>query len=244
MPDDDIPQEKEELKPDPFVALFAGLMILLCTFFIVLCSMSTQSTGKLEAAQSSLNNAFINLGVHESSELMWFVNSFTFFSKKTKAKTAKEHLKQDIDKGIRGQQGFFEKDQDEKFRRISEIVMENSVIIKRDQNTLFLIVPADNFFRKRDFKISKQGKKLLNKVEELILGEEKRKLLVSSYTKEKLLYHSDYFSFMLASKRANEICNYLHQQGVSYDDLAIRSFGNLCYRKEERLFDKVELAIS
>ena len=71
-------QEEEGVS---FVALYASLMILLMTFFIVIYSYSEPSRPKFEMAQESLERIFDTLGVVETKEIISFLKSKMSFSK-------------------------------------------------------------------------------------------------------------------------------------------------------------------
>lgn len=58
-----------------FMQLYASLMILLMTFFIVIYSYSTHSQAKFEMAKDSLYKVFETLGTHETREIISLLKS-------------------------------------------------------------------------------------------------------------------------------------------------------------------------
>lgn len=67
--------EDEEADDTTFMQLYASLMILLMTFFIVIFSYSTHSQAKFEMAKQSLYKVFETLGIAETREIISFLRS-------------------------------------------------------------------------------------------------------------------------------------------------------------------------
>lgn len=59
-----------------FMALYTTLMLLLMTFFIVLCSMSASSTDKFKDAKVSINSTMNLMGLNGSRQVLYFMYSF------------------------------------------------------------------------------------------------------------------------------------------------------------------------
>ena len=70
-----IGENEKEPVDNSFMQLYASLMILLMTFFIVIYSYSTHSQAKFEMARQSLYRVFETLGIQETREIISFLKS-------------------------------------------------------------------------------------------------------------------------------------------------------------------------
>jgi len=251
-------EEVEKKEADPFVPLFTSLMVLLMTFFIVLVSMGSTSTAKLEEVQSSLDASFGGLGIAKSSELVWFINSFVYLSEKVGLKSSEED-KGDLTKGERIQTGFFGKGESKEsvYKRISNLVISSSLVVKKEGERVSLVIAEGDIFRKGDPRLSNKGKQFLSDVLLLVVqkkkdaGEqqeenpwEKYKINIISHSQDENIALG--FSHLsLSVKRLNAIAEFLHEQGnISTDNLSIKSFGDSHMRKEDIVKNRFEFMIS
>jgi len=65
-------EDEKDSGQNAFMNLYASLMILLMTFFIVIYSYSTHSQAKFEMARQSLYKVFETLGIQETREIISF----------------------------------------------------------------------------------------------------------------------------------------------------------------------------
>jgi chemotaxis protein MotB len=84
--------EEKDTAAAAFMQLYASLMILLMTFFIVIYSYSTHSQAKFQMARQSLYKVFETLGIQETREIISFLKSKLPISEEKNVKQHKEVL--------------------------------------------------------------------------------------------------------------------------------------------------------
>lgn len=251
-------EEAEKKKADPFVPLFTSLMVLLMTFFIVLVSMGSTSTAKLEEVQSSLDASFGGLGIAKSSELLWFINSFVYLSEKVGLKSSEED-KGELTKGQRTQTDFFGKGESKEavYKRISNLVMNSSLVVKKEGERVSLVIAEGDIFRQGDPRLTKKGKHFLSDVLLLVVQKkteasakqeenpwERYKISIGSHSQDKNIALG-FSSLALSVKRLNAIASFFHEQGnIPAENLSIKSFGDSRLRKEDIIKNRFEFIIS
>ncbi len=203
-------EDKKDESDNSFIQLYASLMIILMTFFIVIYSYSSYSRAKFELAKDSLYKIFETIGITNSLEIMSILKS----KRPADEDGAKERRKivislSEISKSLQKELGGV------------------AVDLKRRETRI--IVPDKKLFEKT-LSFSEAGKDILDRIVNYISKDDYTNIIIASHYmkgKNRNMLVVDDPSWILSTLRAVLIGDYFIKKGIPEDKITAAGFGNL-----------------
>ncbi len=249
---DDPPQQEEEDEGMPegpgFMALYTILMLLLMTFFIVLVSMASPSTGKFAEGKQSLSTTFKLMGLNQSKEALYFIYSVLRIKNSLikEAIESKEQSEARKKGGKKKKDGMFfgENVSPEKAEQLSRFIALGFNISAKDVGAKYLIVrfPSGKVFvphtAELKWDIKSQLKSFLR-----IIGTDYDKIVVRVYTSDTPDDMSGLSTPLeLSAIRANAVADFIAEEhGIPRGKVYSIGYGEYYYGVDNIPPDKKEI---
>ncbi|MFC2140596.1 flagellar motor protein MotB [Candidatus Auribacterota bacterium] len=246
-----------------FMQLYASLMILLMTFFIVLVSMSQPSAEKFADVKGGLSDSMTVLGVPEADESQWLLRSISNLSRTVGNFVAKEEKEEEPTSANDSQAE--EKDEEEEAKKEEEaqdkffeegysqlkIVVSSEMVffggeVERKGEDLYIRLPAKNLFQTGDVKMQRESLPSLKQISKLLQKEDFSLITIRCFTDERSALEEEGFSYLgLSCLRGNAIGKFLHKEGgIPLKKIRNVGFGNARHSKGKVFNNSVELVIN
>ena len=204
---------EEDDGPDQaaFLQIYAALMILLMTFFIVIYSMTAYSQAKFQLAKKSLHKVFETIGIVNTDNILTLLKSKELHDKK--AGQAHRELVISLEE-------------------ISEALEEDltgcNVSMKRFETTVE--IPEGVIFAADGMELSKKAQKLLDKIIKYVKDDEYTQLVIGAHyfsvLPEEETNETNNNDWMTSSLRALIVAHYCAEKDIDYERLSAIGFGN------------------
>ena len=192
-----------------FFQLYAALMILLMTFFIVIFAYSTYSQSKFKLAQESLFEAFEALGIAETREIISFLKS------KLNVTSSDDHRQLLIS--------------------LSEISSElekefNGSHVSLRRYETVIVIPDDKVFADDKFVFKKDAHEMLNKIVKYIQKDIYSQIVISGHFTSQYptatTVKSNRFDWLISSLRAARVAQYFVEKKLDYTRISSIGYGS------------------
>lgn len=203
--------EAEEDSQSAFFALYASLMILLMTFFIVIYSTTIFSQAKFAMAKDSLYKVFEKIGLNINREIVRLLDSTQGASKKSEERHRKllvsiREIEEKLEKKFGGAK----------------------VELQRYETRI--IIPQSRVFDGGGIDISADGDKILREVVKHIEGTKYVKITIASHYVSVVPAMKSYATvrndWLVSFRRAEAVSDYFSQKGLDYEVLHALGYGD------------------
>lgn len=203
-----IGSQEQESESDAFMQLYASLMMLLMTFFIVIFSHSVTSQAKFELAKESLYKVFETAGVLKTREILLYLQSKMDRQEDQPRETSKVQISLE-----------------EVTQKMEEDFYGCEVDLQRYRTSI--TIPDGKVFKESSIALSSTGKAVAKSIAAYIKKENYKQIIIKSHFMSVIPDKSDKSSerkdWMNSSARSQIIARLLVKEGI--DPLKIAALG-------------------
>ncbi|MBU1862864.1 MAG: OmpA family protein [Candidatus Omnitrophica bacterium] len=192
--------------------LYASIMTILMTFFIVIYTQCNHSQTKFKLAQSSLNRAFQTVGLTGSKDIISLIQS-----KKSPLGKDAEDPNRDLVMSITEIASALEED-----------FMGCSVDLQRFETTI--IIPEGKLFKGEDVTLGKEARQILNNIIAYIKKDIYSQIVISGHYNSTMIdertVESNRRDWMVSSLRAITVAQYFAKKDLEDKSMLAIGYGN------------------